>query len=50
MFVDLTAAANDTLYGTATSAAKRFRHGQHKRNNCNFALIIGTGRQKRLRR
>ena len=41
-------AANDTLYGTATSRAKLFVHGQHI-CNCNFTLSIGTGRQNRLR-
>ena len=48
VFVDLIA-ANDTLYGTATSSSKLFVHGQHIRiSNC--TLPIGAGPQKRLQR
>ena len=47
MFVDLKA-ANDILFGSANSPTRQIVHGQHIRN-CNFALNIGTGSQKRLR-
>ena len=49
MFVDLTAAANDTLYGTAISYAKLFAHDQHIRN-CNFISPLALALKKKLRR
>ena len=45
MLVGITA-ANDTLYGSATSPANLFAQGQHK-CNCNFTLTIGMVSKKK---